>query len=477
MNEMVVKAKFYYVILLLIIGISSCIAIDLSVVGMNVNDHNIPHKRQLELFVGNYTSLSYEQSIKGSVSNTTDSLNISLYKVTIPYHRYIQTTYLLITLEKTSNSHEIIYLDLYYLNLTRISNGLNFTVYDMYSSSLDVYYNDVETDEVFIVIYGNGEYKLFINEESDPIFYLSILYFSIICGMVIFLLIIGTFSIYTLTYYLKNRRKKLNTVKIVDMKKKMKNSVKTNIIIKYFIYLSYFIGISMIISSIVIIQHVEILDLRPPQALMLISFIFFISIIIFGFLFGILLFISVKIHINKQIMKTDKKLNYIYMDNVKPFKERFINIGMLFWLSPMIIYLLITWILFIYRIYKLFDFDNYCGILGIIIFAVMSICLILYFILLYYLSKIKLNVTHDRIEYRMGIFPKSYLRKDIQQIRPINASIFMNMNTGLGLVNGKWKSIKTGVALVMKDGSVKTILTSRPMDIIYLLDREGEDFK
>ena len=416
----------------------------------------------------NATKLEYDRSVNGTVSLSDEMFIISIYEVTIPHHRYIQWTELYLSLERTSKESGIIYLELYYMNLTKIARGYDFAVKNQYGASIRLNYNDIEEERVYIVIYGNGDYHLFVNEIIISSYISVGLSLLPTCGFFSIIIILIVFAAVIIAGHFRNQNKwkdgQLNDQRYLE------NHVRMETIKKTLFAISFVIVMALLYIITVFFYSDEFWKIDYLYRFIWISSGVFLACLLIGILLGLGIFWLYKIDMAKKYIRAKKSIFHL-LKRPRPFKERMFIIGDKLFSIPVILFMIIFIVQMIFRLFMTVGDGVFFNVLYGGCICCHSFIFIIFLIVLYFGSIYTLDIDENRIIYRNFIRKFEYENDKIDHVRPITASIWFNLYPGLERIDGKWAMIRTGVAIVLKDGTVETFLTSRPMDVIALMGK------
>ncbi|MDG6224601.1 MAG: hypothetical protein QCI82_03710 [Candidatus Thermoplasmatota archaeon] len=433
----------------------------------------------VEMNLKNATDLSYGRRVNGSVVMNESDTTLRIFKVHIPHKGLDRYTELYINLEMISISGEI-YLVNYYPDLTKADNNLYSHLKDNDQKSFWIDYEDVRTDHLYLVIYGNGDFELSVHQVTRPSFSGTFLLISIFIGSFIFLLLMMILLIYYNYYKPKILKKEAGHIEkhldegkersgISDYSSKQKAKNLFDKIIKYFYNIFSFFSIPIIILFFFITNEMTIT--KPWETILLGSFIM-IGISYFGVFIFLLSFWYDRKYELEEYLKNKKTLK-TPIPNFQMFKEKIILTGRLRLSIPIILiniyaiyHIIHFYIIEPYSIDSIFEVFIFYILFG---FMVIIFCLL---VLLFHTSIYKVECKKGVLICSNGIFSRTiYRSKDIVRIHPVTTSIWFDLFPGRCKVDGTWVRVKTAVVFVMKNGKIETVLTSRPMNVIALMER------
>jgi hypothetical protein len=426
----------------------------------------------------NLTNLSNDRSVNGHVSSSDENGTIvKVYRVHVPREGFHSMNDLYIKLRRTSEDGQI-YLDTYDTDLTRLGNRYsidlsNDTSDSIRSDSIRIEYKDVKEDYLYLVVYGSGDYTIFSDEIINPIFSGTIIIVLMIFGFLIFLVAMVFYFIYPKVHAKKKMLKEQMSGKRdkKEMAQYIQEEQQSNRLTKI-VKIIYIISSDLIFLSWIGMASVTNIAKNDQLLFSIILGLSFGSMLAFV---GIMISASGIWKIKKEeietFLKTDRVIN-VTNKNAKPFKETVYTVGRLSFMVPLIILINLYLIYAILHIIDGFSVNYICGIVWIVLVFVIIISEVFIFYVSYRSIIVSVDCEKGRLRYSNGVLSKIEIGSEqIIQMRPVPTTISLDLFPGRKKVNGKWIKVRTGVAIVLKDGKVKTIMTSRPLDVIALLQK------
>lgn len=441
------------------------------------------NKTILEQSIVDAIELKDDDEVTGNVSYNETEIDFDVYHVQFEKGWLFFNFYREISLSRESDENGTIYLDVYQGDLEKLGDSERYMAEDQSNNWTEFNQDEIEGNELFLIIYGDGNYSLKTGQylDREQALFLSFSNFIILSVITIVFTIIAGIIYYHVSKKKKPNIKTENNKNIskrdtIDIKKNIKK-LKMISFINYTVFLIFLFLISLIHLDYSnnmnifyeLFFHVKnnnglILNLLLNTTIFLV-FIFFISYLIF--------------YIDFQIKK-EKFMKSTIPDaflNKKEYKVDIIEekIFLLERTFLLIIILLIFLSSTLYSIESFFKFTEYycCNF----IFLIFIIPLVI-------LYPILVSLSFQTIVYKDGILKyyygqkstsgflgrrKKFEKDEIKSIRPIPASMYFDLLPGVQRKNGKFKLVKTGVLIEDKNGKLHRVLTSRPMEIVSLM--------
>lgn len=427
----------------------------------------------------------------GSLSWSNTSIEVHLYRISLKKDdNWFSDPVEGVRIENQGN--DSIYIMVLYSNLSEISEKYRKDLGPEIVYEYDYNIRYIQNETILIAIYGSGEYNITILS-SNAIsiwFFLTVMivfYLIAIIALFIFILLIAIVLSLILFYYLRkyfsNKKRQNQSVikKSYRQPQFLKNNMNSiNIIKTKTIYRSFWISLIVMYGLLIIAWSFSsisgyLIDQSRIAAIVLSTIGFLLMILDFlPLLFSIYLaiWIFIRIFFYPPEIFTSRK---IFSNGRKEsFEERvFSHISLIF--VPHISYIVFLTGLSLFTIFRLIQ-----NLWIFILLVPLVICVFFLLLLISFMFSKKIICDEGLLKIYQGpvviwkLFPKKFTEigsEDIHTIRPVTAIIDNNLIKGTSF-SGLWpRSVKTGVRIIKNDGSVLTFLTSRPMNVIALMER------
>ena len=446
----------------------------LSDIDRTLIEKSLPHVRNLE----------DRDVLKGVVSYNETYTGLDIYHLKIPDDFLIFDLKGRLTIQKDSKANGSIRFEIILKNLSEPEKRIRKTVNEKNEKkSLFIESEDIDDNECYVTVYGNGNYSIYYSDSIDSdreqqiiLSYLGLL-FIILIGILVFIKL-------KLTEGFERNFNELKTIQ-------NKVSISREDIKKYHNTIKKYRKITEI--TLIFIPILEILALIFYFNMFGRDFIKFrllpisneiLDLLSFLCLFSVLPMLIIIIVLRDREKSWSRKINSLMITSKLSFKEkkrepkynkiheRFFPIGKTF----------ISFFLLLYIELILLILLETIRITCLPLIIVTPFALLLLLSILLPTSIVCQNgeldiYTGPKMLSRLLKTNKKIRSRNIRSIRPVPANFYYNHDFNLTLQRGRLRFVTSSVLITRKSGTVESILTTKPQEIMDLMSmgRSGND--